>query len=128
MDYARKLMMEKNVSLKYQKEAVGTTVYTLNYVQVKKGTHSTPFELWYGYSPNVNFFKVFRSKCYILKEFRNGKLDAKSEEGIFLGYSTRSKGYKCLNTNANKVVESANIKFDEYIEVYEAKPMKEPEE
>ena len=60
--------------------------------------------------------------------FRNGKLDAKSEEGIFLGYSTRSKAYKCLNTNTNKVVESANINFDEYTEVYEVEPMKEPEE
>ena len=68
--------------------------------------------LWY--SPNVKYFKVFGSKCYILKDFRNDKLDAKSEEGIFLGYSTRSKAYKCLNTNTRKVVESANVKFDEY--------------
>ena len=120
--------MEKNLALKYWREFVSTTIYTLNLVQVKKGTHSTPFELWYGYSPNVKYFKVFWSKFYILKDFRNGKLDAKSEEGIFLGYSTRSKAYKCLNTNTKKVVESANVKFDEYTEVYEAEPMKEPEE
>ena len=61
-------------------------------------------------------------------DFRNGKLDEKSEEGIFLGYSTRSKAYKCLNTNTYKVVESANVKFDEYTKVYEAEPMKELEE
>ena len=52
---------------------------------------------------------------YILKDTRNGKLDAKSDEGIFLGYSTRSKAYKCLNANTNKIVESAKINFDEYI-------------
>ena len=61
------------------------------------------------------------------KIFRNGKLDAKSEEGIFLVYSTRSKSYKCLNTNTKKVVKSTNVKFDEYTEVHEAKPMKELE-
>ena len=110
------------------REAVSTIVYTLNRVQVKKGTHSTPFELWYGYSPNVKYFKVFGRKWYILKDFRNGRLDAKSEEGIFLGYSTRSKDYKCLNTNTNKVVESENVKFDEYIEVHEDEPMKKPKE
>ena len=93
-------------------------------MQVKKGTHSTPFELWYGYPPNVKYFKIFGRKCYILKDVRNGKFDAKSDEGIFLGYSTRSKAYKYLNTNINKVVESANVKFDEYMEVYYAKPMK----
>ena len=59
-------------------------------------------------------FKAFGSKCYILKDFRNGKLDAKYEEGIFLGYSIRSKAYKCLNTNTSKVVESTNMNFDEY--------------
>ena len=48
--------------------------------------------------------------------------DVKSDEGIFLGYSTRSKSYKCLNTNTNKIVESANVNFDEFTEVHEAKP------
>ena len=83
-------------------------------MQVKKGTHSTPFELWYGYPPNVKYFKIFGSKCYILKDDRSGKFDAKSDEGIFLGYSTRSKAYKCLNINSNKVVESANVNFDAF--------------
>ena len=43
----------------------------------------------------------------------NGNFDAKSDEGIFLRYSTRRKSYKCLNANTKKVVESANVKFDE---------------
>ena len=50
----------------------------------------------------------------------------KSEEGIFLVYSTRSKAYKCLNTNTNKIVESANVNFDESIEVHDTKPVKKP--
>ena len=91
MDCARTLMMEKNISLKYWREAISISIYTLNHVQVNKGTHSKPFELWYGYSLNVKYFKLFGRKCYILKDFRNSKHDAKSEEGIFLGYSTRSK-------------------------------------
>ena len=45
IDYARTLIMEKNVALKYQREAISTAAYTLNRVQVKKGTHGTPFEL-----------------------------------------------------------------------------------
>ena len=57
MEYARTLMMEKGISHKYWREAVSTAVYTLNRVQVKKGTNSTPYELWYGYAPNVKYFK-----------------------------------------------------------------------
>ena len=58
MDYVRTHMMEKNFTLGYQREIVTTFLYTLNYVQVNKGTHSTPFDLWYGYTPNVKYFKV----------------------------------------------------------------------
>ena len=106
--------------LQYWREVVSIAVYTLNHVQVKKGTHSTPFELCYGYPPNVKYFRIFGSKCYIIKDDRNGKFDAKSDEGIFLGYSTRSKAYKCSDTNTNKVVESENVNFDEFTEVHEA--------
>ena len=58
-------------------------------MQVKKGTNTKPFELWYGYAPNVKYFRVFGRKCYILKYNRNGKIDAKNDKGIFLGYSTK---------------------------------------
>ena len=84
IDRARNLMMEKNVTLKHWREAVSTAIYTLNRVQIKKGTHATLFELWYGHSPNVKHFKVFGCKCYIFKESRNRKFDAKSNEGIFV--------------------------------------------
>ena len=109
MDCARTIMMEKNVATKYWKEAINTTIHTLNKVQLKKGTNKTPYELWFGYKPNISYFKVFGSKCYILKESRNGKFDVKSDEGIFLGYSTKSKAYKRLNANTNKIVESENV-------------------
>ena len=60
-----------------------------------------------------NNFKLFGRKCYILKDNRNGKLDTKSDESIFLGYSTKRKSYKCLNSNTDKVVQSENIRFYE---------------
>ena len=50
MDYARTITMEKNVSLKYWREFVNIAIYILKQVKIKKGTKSTPFELWYGYS------------------------------------------------------------------------------
>ena len=99
IECARTLMMEKTIDLKYWREAISVIVHTLNCVQVKKGTNATPFELWYGHSPNVKHFKIFGCKFYILKDNRNGKFDVKSDEGIFLGYSTRSKTYKCNTPN-----------------------------
>ena len=71
------------------------------------------------------------SKCLVASviflESRNGKFDAKIDEGIFLGYSTRSKAYKCLNANTNKVVKSANVKFYEHVEVQDNASIKKLE-
>ena len=46
----------------------------------------------------MKYFRVFGSKCYILNDGENpGKFDAKSDEGIFLGYSTNSRAYRVYN-------------------------------
>ena len=58
----------------------------------------------------------------MLKDNRNGKLDGKCDEGIFFKNS-----YKCLNSDTNKVVESENLKIDEYTEIHEDEQKKEPE-
>ena len=81
-----------------------------------KDLFKTPYELWYGYKPNVSYLKVFGSKCYILEESRKGKFDAKGDEGIFLGYSNKSKAYKCLNFSTHKINESAHVRIDECVE------------
>ena len=61
-------------------------------------------------------------KLYILKDNRNGKFD------VDLGYSTKIKSYKCLNSITNKVVESENVKVDEYTKNNEIECKKEIED
>ena len=40
----------------------------------------------------------------------------KGDERIFLGYSYRSKAYKCLNFSTHKIIESAHVRIDEFVE------------
>ena len=62
------------------------------------------------------YFQVFGSKCYILNDRENlGKFDAKSDEGIFLGYSTTSRAYRVFNKRTKTVMESINVKIDDAI-------------
>lgn len=128
MDYTRTLMIKKNVWQKFWREGVSITIYTLNRAQVKKGTNQIHCELWYGYAPNVKYLEVFGRKCYILKDTWKGKNDAKNDKGIFLGYSTKSKAYKCLNTNTKKFVESANVRAGEFVEKNEEWCKNEPKD
>jgi hypothetical protein len=58
----------------------------------------------------AKYFKTFGSKCYILCDRENlGKFDSKSDEGIFLGYSTNSRAYKVFNKRTETVMEFINV-------------------
>ena len=95
---------------------------------MKKDSFKTPYELWYGYKPNISYLKVFGSKCYILKESRKGKFDVKGDEGIFLRYSCKSKAYRCLNLSTHKVIESTHVKVDEFADKSEKENKRVPED
>nr|GEZ32998.1 retrovirus-related Pol polyprotein from transposon TNT 1-94 [Tanacetum cinerariifolium] len=74
----------------------------------------TPYEIFRGRKPSLEYFKVFGSKCFILntKDYLT-KYDPKSYKGVFLRYSQNSKAYVVLNKHTMKVKESLNVTFDE---------------
>ena len=62
----------------------------------------------------MKYFNVFGSRCYIKKlDEKLGKFDARSDEGIFLGYASTKKAYKCYNLRLHKIVESADVIVDD---------------
>ena len=67
-----------------------------------------------GKKPNVKYFRIFGSTCFIFKNRENvGKFDTRSDEGVFLGYSSFSKAYGVLNKKTSKVMETMNVVIDE---------------
>jgi hypothetical protein len=62
----------------------------------------------------VNHLKVFYSIYYahVPKEMRH-KIKDKGEKYVFVGYSTKSKGYSLINLKRNKVIESQDMIFNE---------------
>ena len=95
-------------------EAVNTACHTVNRVYFSPGTNKTPYELWKGRKPNVKYFRIFGSTCFILKDKENvGKFDSQSDEGIFLGYSSTSKAYRVYNKRTMKVTEIVNVVINE---------------
>ena len=51
----------------------------------------TPYELWFGHSPLVKYFRIFGRKIYIKRDDDIGKFDPRSDEAMFLVYSLKSK-------------------------------------
>ncbi|MGI4458282.1 hypothetical protein ACR2WA_25455, partial [Klebsiella pneumoniae] len=107
------MILEANLPHLYCREAMNTMVYTFNRVHIKGETDKTPHELWFGNTPTLKYFRIFASKSYITRDYYIGKFDSRSDEGIFLGYSSKSKAYRCFNKRLQKIVESTKVKIDE---------------
>ena len=75
----------------------------------------TPYELLKGRKPNLSHLRAFGCVCFIHNNDKDnlGKFDAKSDKGIFLGYSSQSKAYKVLNKRTNLVEECVHVVFNE---------------
>jgi hypothetical protein len=113
-EMSRTMLNEHNLPQYFWAEAVNTACYVINRTIIRNTLNKTPYELWNNRKPNIGYFKVFGCKCFVLNDRDNlGKFDAKSDEGIFLGYSTKSKAYRVFNKRTMVVDESMHVVFDE---------------
>jgi len=115
-EMARVMIHSKNLAQHFWGEAVNTACHIINRVYLRPETSKTHYEIWRGKKPTVKYFQIFGSKCYILRDRENmEKFDPKSDEGIFLGYSTNSHAYRVYNTRTETVTESINVVIDDDI-------------
>ena len=113
-EMTKAMLYNKNVARNLWGETVNTACHTVNKVYFRPGTKKTPYEQWKGRKPNVKYFRIFGSTCFILKDRENvGKFDSRSDEGIFLGYSSTSKAYRVYYKRTMKVMEIVNVVIDE---------------
>ncbi|KAJ9561147.1 hypothetical protein OSB04_006307 [Centaurea solstitialis] len=95
-------------------EAVSTACFTQNRTLIVKWTGKTAYEMIEQRKPNIDYFRVFGCKCYVLNDREGlGKFDPKSNESIFIGYSLNSKTYRVFKKRTRIILESSNVDFSE---------------
>ena len=114
IDMARTMLGEFKTPERFWSEAVNTVCHAINRVYLHRLLKKTSYELLTGNKPNVSYFRVFGSKCYILvKKGRNSKLAPKAVEGFLLGYDSNTKAYRVFNKSSGLVEVSSDVVFDE---------------
>jgi hypothetical protein len=108
-------MLDEHRTLKrFWVEAVNTTCYVSNRIYLKVYKKKTDYELMHGRTPKVSHFHVFGCKCFILKKGKKlDKFEARSADGIFLGYASHYRAYRVLNLETNQIVETYKVSFNE---------------
>ncbi|GJT22552.1 integrase, catalytic region, zinc finger, CCHC-type containing protein [Tanacetum coccineum] len=64
--------------------------------------------------PNLSFLHVFGSLYYLTNDSEDlGKLNAKADIGIFVGYVPAKKAFRIYNRKTQKIMETIHVTFDE---------------
>ncbi|GKB76073.1 integrase, catalytic region, zinc finger, CCHC-type containing protein [Tanacetum coccineum] len=98
-DLTKHDLVDGLLKLKYSKEllwaeAISTACFTQNRSIIHPRYNKTPYELFYGRKPNVEYFHVFSLLCYPTNDRDDlGKMKPKADIGIFIGYSETSRGF-----------------------------------
>nr|GFA43597.1 hypothetical protein [Tanacetum cinerariifolium] len=99
-------------------EAIATACFTQNRSIIYKHFDKTPYELINKRKPNIKFFRVFGCRCYLFNDYEDvGKLKAKGDIGVFVGYLKESATFRIYNKRSRKIHESMNVNFDEISEM-----------
>ncbi|GJW07041.1 retrovirus-related pol polyprotein from transposon TNT 1-94 [Tanacetum coccineum] len=77
-----------------QAKEIATACYTQNRSIIRRRHGKTPYELLHDRKPDLSYLHVFGALCYPNNDSENlGKLQAKADIGIFIGYVPKKKAY-----------------------------------
>ncbi|KAJ9513377.1 hypothetical protein QJQ45_001421 [Haematococcus lacustris] len=108
---ARSIIHSADISLSFWAHAVKFANHVRCLLPVS-GQPLTPWEAFYGVKPDLSGLRVFGCRVWLhVPDHQRSKLQAKSVEGLFIGYEPGSKAYRVL-VNGRETC-SKDIVFDE---------------
>jgi histone deacetylase 1/2 len=98
------LLANAHMPLKFWHEAFLTATYLINMLPSKVIGNDTPVHRMLGTRPDYKSLRVFGCACWPnLRHYNKRKLAFRSTQCVFLGYSPRHKGVKCLEVSTGRV-------------------------
>ena len=108
------LLSASSLALKFWFHACSTANYLINGMPTKALDMKSPFEKLFGLVPDVTTLKVFGSACYpLLRPYNHNKLQDRTDQCVFIGYTLDYKGYMCYHIASARVYVSRHVIFDE---------------
>uniref|UniRef100_A0A8R7Q7D9 Integrase catalytic domain-containing protein n=1 Tax=Triticum urartu TaxID=4572 RepID=A0A8R7Q7D9_TRIUA len=110
------LLAQASMPLKFWDEAFIAATYLINRMPSKVINFETPLERLFHEKPNYSILRIFGCACWPnLRPYNNHKLQFRSKQCTFLGYSNLHKGFKCLDISTGRVYISRDVVFDENV-------------
>jgi len=112
-DMTRTMLIASGLARNVWAETLNTSCYIINKCMIRPTLNKTPYELFKGRKPNIMHLRIFGYKFYVHNNGKDalGKFNPRSDETIFLGYSSHSKAYKVFNKRTLCVEERMHVFF-----------------
>jgi hypothetical protein len=112
INMAKTILGEYKSPDRFCSETINTACHAINRLYLHRLLKKMVYELLTDNKPNVSYFRVFVSKCYILvKKGRHSKFARKSVEGFLLGYDSNTKAYRVFNKSSGLVEVTSDVVF-----------------
>jgi hypothetical protein len=114
IESVRTMLDEYKTSDHFWAEAINTTCHAVNWLYLHRLLKKTPYVLLTDNKPNLSYFRVFGSKCYVLlKRPKSSKFAPRAYESFMLGYDLNSRAYRVFNMDSGCVEITCDAVFDE---------------
>lgn len=112
MDMTRYILLQANLLPSFWTEAVNAACYIRNRCSTSTLDGAIPYEKWFGTTVDLTNLRKLGTRTFVLdKSPKRNKFDPRSREGILIGYSMESIGYRIWIPSENKVVVTRDAKF-----------------
>ena len=93
---------------------VNTAIHLINRLSSPKLSHKSPWEKLFNKPPNITHLRTFGCLCFpSLRSYNTHKLQPRPTPCIFLGYTTHTKCYICLDPTSHRIYISRHVLFNE---------------
>jgi histone deacetylase 1/2 len=108
------LLAHASLPMKFWQYAFQSATFLINRMPSKVLNNASPYLTLFQKLPDYKSLRVFGCLCYpFIHPYNNHKLQYRSVQCIFLGYTLRNKGYLCLDYLTGRVYVTPHVVFDE---------------
>jgi len=123
----RTMPAHSSIPLLFWHHALHLATYLLNILPCKTLQNKSPTQLLYHHDPTYTHLRVFGCLCYpLFLSSTIHKLQPRSTPGVFIGYPSNHRGYKCYDLSNRKLIILRHVIFDEtkfpFTKIYSPSP------
>lgn len=110
------LLTHAEISMSHWPYAFAAATYFINRLSTLVLSMESSVQKLFCTTPNYNKLHIFGCLCFPwLRSYNTNKLENRTTQYVFLGYSLTQRTYICLKPSSGRIYVSRHVKFDETV-------------